>query len=333
MTSTSPPANNAQAATPRPVTLTPEPGTVLGRFFFPEQSAFRLACARIACVAFAIGWWASHITLEVQTKLLVNDAFVNPQWIVGWLSAVTGEAALRNETIVYAMYFGTIAFGVMSLVGLFTRTSTLLFALGAWFQIATVYSYDDYHHPEGLLCVFLLVLPLSPCGRCLSIDAWRKHRAGKAPHWFGDPTPNRDAGWPLRTVWVLLAIMYFDAGASKVIASGPSWVNGYTLQTILFRDGLRWDMPLGVWLAQQPRWLHIILSMGALGLELTFWVILLKPLRWAAPLVLLAAASMHTGIYLTQKAPFFGVVAMYSAWIPFERLPFVQRAIRTPRAA
>jgi len=55
--------------------------------------------------------------------------------------------------------------------------------------------------------------------------------------------------------------------------------------------------------------------MGALLFELTFFVVLIRPsLAW---LYLPAGVMMHTGIYLTMKAPFFQYIALYSVFVPW----------------
>ena len=64
-------------------------------------------------------------------------------------------------------------------MGFFTRTSLFVLALGIWIFVSHGYSYADVHHPQALFAIFLMVLPFSPSGDRLSVDALiRRRRAG-----------------------------------------------------------------------------------------------------------------------------------------------------------
>jgi hypothetical protein len=53
-----------------------------------------------------------------------------------------------------------------------SAATLLLFAAGNVFLQSVVYSFGEFHHPEGLMMIGLVVLALSPSGRALSLDAW-----------------------------------------------------------------------------------------------------------------------------------------------------------------
>ena len=132
------------------------------------------------------------------------------------------------------------------------------------------------------------------------------------------------AGWPLRLVQWLLALIYFSAATSKLHDGGLAWMNGYTLVYFTATDGIRWNMPLGIWIAQHP---HVaqLLSIGALWLELTFFMAILVP-RLAWPYVL-GSIALHTGIFFAQRAPFFEHVPIVFAFIgSLRRYPLWRRA-------
>ena len=107
------------------------------------------------------------------------------------------------------------ALGVLSLVGLFTRVVMPLFALGSWFLVAHRFSYGDVHHSEAMFAFFLLSLSLSPCSEDLSLDAWRKRRAGRPP---AETSPL--ARWPFALAHLLLAMVYLSTGLTKVVFGG-----------------------------------------------------------------------------------------------------------------
>ena len=69
-------------------------------------------------------------------------------------------------------------------------------------------------------------------GRCV---APRRRAARTAER----PETSDLAIWPLKVAHVLFALTYFSAGISKLIHSGPRWLNGYTLQGHTFGDADR----------------------------------------------------------------------------------------------
>jgi predicted DCC family thiol-disulfide oxidoreductase YuxK len=122
------------------------------------------------------------------------------------------------------------------------------------------------------------------------------------------------AGWPLKLVQWLFALVYLSAARLKLKAAGLDWMNGYTLQYYLWQDGLRWDRAMGVWLAQHhtTAWL---LSWVTILFEGTFFLVLVFPrLAW---IYIPVGIALHTGIYLAMKAYFFQYLASYAVFIPW----------------
>jgi uncharacterized membrane protein YphA (DoxX/SURF4 family) len=101
---------------------------------------------------------------------------------------------------------------------------------------------------------------------------------------------------------VLLAYTYFSAGISKMIHSGPRWMNGYTLQNHTFNDALVRGHPVGVWLAQQYE-VAVVLSVFTILLELFFFVSLFSPRL--APLIFVSAIGFQIGLYVSAGHDFF----------------------------
>lgn len=154
----------------------------------------------------------------------------------------------------------------------------------------------------------LWLLALGPSGESLSLDAWR--RRGAPSH----PEVDTLARWPLRTVQWLLVLVYLSAGASKLAHGGIEWMNGHTLAYYLAQDALRHGLPLGLWLAKTPIPFLAFLSVITVVFELTFAVAIFRPrLAW---LYLLTGAGLHLGIFFTQRAAFFELVALYVVFLP-----------------
>ncbi len=304
------------AAAPRPLLL--RPLDALDGYFFPLTTAARLAVMRIILVALQLAFFMDPLSSHMRA--LRAPEFIHPRVLITWLTAVVPEATVRSAAFLTALWYGTVVLGVLALVGLFARTATLLFGLGNLLLISHLYSYGECHHPEAIYLLTITFLGLGPCGQCLSLDAWLRRGRGDV-NWGLDAT-TRMAMWPLLLGQWLLVIAYFEAFAAKASVGGVQWMNGYTLQNYMLQDGVKSDMPLGIYLAQF-RWLCVFLSAGALALEAGFFVIMFQ--RWAivrrlTPWVLLSGAMMHTMIYLTQAAPFFEFVALYLMWVPWERV-------------
>ncbi|UCF32885.1 MAG: HTTM domain-containing protein [Phycisphaerales bacterium] len=287
-------------------------------FWFPEASPLRLAICRLIMVGSQLVLFreplGEHLMLTTG-----NEGFHQPQAMIRALGAVFSEAAIRAPQTLTTVYWVTIVAGVTTFLGLFTRLSAFVFAVGNWFLVAHRYSYGEKHHPEAIFCIFLLLLAFSPSGRCLSLDSWlRRSRvdAGGRPLW-GVNARLTTAIWPLLIVQVLLALAYFCAGVCKLYESGPAWMNGYTLQQHIFIDAVRWDCPAGIWLAQQHE-LCIVLSVFAIAFELLFFLAVI--FRRLVPIFLIGGVGLHLGIYMTQAAPFFQLILLYAVFIDFDRI-------------
>jgi predicted DCC family thiol-disulfide oxidoreductase YuxK len=125
------------------------------------------------------------------------------------------------------------------------------------------------------------------------------------------------ARWPMLLLQWVFSLIYFSAAMEKLLASGIDWMNGYTLQYFLVRDGLRWNTELGVWLGQHHT-IVMLLSIFTIVWEGIFFLVLIFP-RMAYVFVPLGLA-FHTGIYLTMRAPFFQWLSVYTVFFPWDRI-------------
>jgi hypothetical protein len=265
-------------------------------YWFPETSTLSLAVMRIIAVGAQLFWFFPplHNQLVLLEK---NSHFIQPQMLIRIVAAVVPRELLFTPRAFTIFYWVVVAAGFAALIGLVTRLSLFVFALGVWIIIAHWYSYGDFHHESAVFCIFLLLLAFTPAGSRLSLDALiRRHRSGPAP----DTADT--AIWPLKVAHVLLALTYFTAGIAKVVVGGVDWVNGYTLQNYVFSDAIARGFPFGVWLAQQHT-ISIALSVFTLIFELCFFLSLVFP--WTAPLFFLTGIGFHIGLYLAAGHDFF----------------------------
>jgi hypothetical protein len=271
-------------------------------FWFPTTSTVNLAVARIIAVAAQLFWFFPP--LEPQLNLLQkNSSFADPQLLIRAISALVPREVFFTTSNFTAIYWATFFAGTLALVGFFTRSSLFVLTLGVWFLASHRYSYADVHHPEALFAIFLLTLALAPAGDSLSVDAIiRRRREQPAADRIGEPRKIDTAMWPLKLIWVLLAMTYFSTGITKILSGGLRWMNGYTLQIYTFGDALSTGMPLGIWLAGQHT-LSIVLAIFTIAFETFFFLSLLFPRT--APLFFLTGISFHIGLYLTSAQPFY----------------------------
>jgi hypothetical protein len=267
-------------------------------YWFPETSTLYLSISRIVMVATQL-FWLSHPLGEHLNLVEKNREFINPQLLISAIAAIVPRDVFFTTSGFTALYWVTAVAGIAALVGLFTRASLFVFALGTWIFIAHLYSYGDRHHPEAVFAIVLMVLAFAPSGGSLSLDAFLRRRARPSAEASGRVDT---AMWPLKLAHVLLAMTYFSTGMSKLIVGGPQWLNGYTLQGYTFNDAITRDIPLGIWLGQQHT-LAIALSVFTILIETFFFLSLFLPR--VAPFIFITAFFFQVGLFLTGGHDFF----------------------------
>jgi hypothetical protein len=272
-------------------------------FWFPTTSTMPLALCRILMVAAQLYWRVTSMG-EQYNLVAMNSAFIDPQLLIRAVSAVVPRTVLFTPSGIHVLYWITLVSGALALVGLFTRASLFVFALANWIFVAHLYSYADFHHPEAVFSILLMLLAFAPSGDRLSVDALlRRWKSGAARRTPGAVAGESDmAMWPLKTAHALMALTYFSTGLTKMVFGGLAWMNGYTLQSYLLADGLRRNLPLGLWVAQHHT-LSVLLSIGTVVFELFFFVSLFW--RRGAPFFFLGALFFQIGLLLTAGHKFY----------------------------
>lgn len=288
-------------------------------YWFRDTPLVNLAVCRILIVAIHLRWLVQQ-TYEYSASQPAS--LYNPLPILHVLLLPVGWNFQPDLAFLEAVHYVTLGAGFLALVGLFTNLGLVLFAAGNILLQAHEYSFGNFHHPEAPFMIALMILALSPAGGALSIDdLWRRLRRNARRLRF-EPARLLErtspfAGWPLRLIQWILALIYLSAAYAKLSRGGLDWANGYTLRYYLFQDGLRWGSEIGLWFSNQ-HFLAQVLGWLTLLVEGTFFVaVLFPPLAW---FYLPAAAALHLGIEVTLKAPFFHWAVLYSAFIPWSRV-------------
>jgi uncharacterized membrane protein YphA (DoxX/SURF4 family) len=288
-------------------------------YWFPETTTRELALSRIVVVAAQLLLFSPSLEKHINF-LTRNSEFIDPQLLISAIAAVVPRDVLFTPSAFTALYWVTFVAGLLTLVGLFTRPAAFVFALLNWLFIAHEYSYGDRHHGEALFCILLMCYAFSPSGDSYSIDALlRRRRARLAGLPAEAPRRVDTAMWPLKFTHVLLAMTYFSTGVSKLIAGGPSWINGYTLQLYTFNDALNRGMPFGIWLAQQHT-LAIALSIFTILFETFFFLSVILP--WTAPLFFIGGILFHLSLYMAGGHDFFQQIVLLFVLLLFLAPPW-----------
>jgi predicted DCC family thiol-disulfide oxidoreductase YuxK/uncharacterized membrane protein YphA (DoxX/SURF4 family) len=299
-------------------------------YWFQPAPLVDLAICRIMIVGFQLYW------LTLGRKTLAGQGFLNvfhtlsqlpnelydPLPILHLLIWPLGWTYRPSFEVLEIIYWITVGAGILALIGLKTRPSLFVFAIGNVFMQAFIYAFKEIHHPEALMLIALSILALSPAGRVLSVDDLQDRSSVAMRRLsFEDFNIFKEkssfARWPLLLVQWLFSLIYFSAVFEKINQSGLDWVNGYTLQYYLMQDGFRWNIELGIWLSQYHTVVWLISWLTVLW-QGTFFLILIFP--FLAYVYIPLGIGFHTTIYLTLGAPFFHWLALYAVFIPWARL-------------
>lgn len=289
-------------------------------YWFRPAPVINLAICRIVIISFQLGYLIKINYLSHFANLSkLPDSVYNPLWILRLLVLPLGWKWRPPLELLEIIYWITVAVGILALIGFRTNPSLMIFALGNIFMQAFIYSFGEFHHPEALMMITLVILAMSPAGAALSVDDLRRRRSnfferGRFENFNIFEKKSLFARWPLLLVQWIFALIYFSAFFSKISQAGFDWMNGYTLQYYLIQDGIRWGSDLGIWLGQHHTAV-LLLSWISIIFEGTFILVLIFPrLAW---FYIPAGVAFHIGIYLTQKAPFFQYLAIFVVFIPW----------------
>jgi hypothetical protein len=201
-----------------------------------------------------------------------------------------------------------------SCLGLATRFSTAVAGIFGLVLLELPNNLGKLDHQMAAAGVALLVMGFSSCGRTWSMDAWIAQLRGKPL----PPLSGEETGWPIRTMRVVISLVFFCAACNKLRASGLAWVFSDTLQMYLL---LRRMGGVVTWMVRHP-WLCRAMAGFALTVEF-FHPLSLISKRFARlwiPLGIGMFIGMFIGIYFTLGINFFFLVFLHFFWLPWGRI-------------
>jgi hypothetical protein len=176
-------------------------------------------------------------------------------------------------------------------VGLLTRISTATaFVLGLYL-LGLRHNWGKASHDDAAPVLILLILALSRCGDALSMDALfrRPKSAGERL-----PLESGEYRWPIRAVWLVISMVFFNSAIAKLRKSGLDWALSENLAVLMVRLNY-FNKPVTDWglrLANIP-WFGHGMGLGAILVELCFPLVLFS--RIARRILVPAAFLMQLG--------------------------------------
>ena len=277
-------------------------------FWFAPAPASTLGACRLLFFG-SLFLWQWHHDFSAWGR------FSSVLWMPVWLFDVAHIPALPPAAIA-AMQSVWKASLLLSAVGLFTRPAMVLaFALGAYLM-GLPHNFGQTQHFDTLVVFASGALALSRAGDGCSIDGLIAAARGRS---LSPPPDDGEYRWPIRFVWVAMALIFCAAGVSKLRHSGLEWIFSDNLAWLLQRqqyhisDGeplTRW----GLVVAQHPAFARG-LAFLSVSIEVLFPLTLFS--RRARYVLAPAGLGMLLGIRTLMGPTFEQFMMCYVFWVPW----------------
>ncbi len=243
-------------------------------------------------------WMPLPLLSAIQVPLLPGEWLRTLEWV--WLAALG-----------------------LSGIGLLTRLSTTLAFLLGTYLLWLPHNFGKLHHMDAIMVLVMGIMALSHCGDGWSVDRLieRARRRISPPSTF--PGLSGEYRWPIRAVWLAMALVFFAAGVSKLRNSGLEWAFSDNLALMLIKanalayTGVAPPLPWGLYLGQQA-WLCQLLAAATLIGELAYPLALLsRRARW---ILVPGIFLIQIGIFLLFVPAFVELIACHVFWVPWDRV-------------
>ncbi len=208
---------------------------------------------------------------------------------------------------------------LLSCLGLAARLSTLTSFILGIYLLGLPHNFGKTHLFDAMVVFTLGILALSHCGDAWSLDRLiqtaRKEKI--------EPVrPSGEFTWPVRAVWLVMSLIFFAAGVSKLRRSGLGWFTSDGMATILIQQNYHISnadplTPWGLYLAQN-RWLSRGMALMTVFFELGYPLAMFDGrARWIfVPGIL----GMLAGIRLVMGPTFELFIICQLFWVPWDRV-------------
>lgn len=274
-------------------------------FWFAPASPVDLGAARIALYG---GLLLMYGAADFSAWGSVSRAF----WMPMPLFETLGLEPLSPGGLSLAHILWRLALA-SSAIGLQTGLSTAIaFVLGLYL-LGLPHNFGHTFHFDSTLVIAMGILACSRCGDAWSVDALRRGR---------QPAPSGDYRWPVRAVWVAMALVFLPAGIAKLRYGGIEWMFSSNMSIVLTRAAYHVSDAdpiggLGLFVARHE-WLSRMVAITTVVVELGF----VSALFWrrARLFFVPAAFLMIVGIRVMMGPTFGGFLLLNAFWVPWAAL-------------
>jgi predicted DCC family thiol-disulfide oxidoreductase YuxK len=204
-------------------------------------------------------------------------------------------------------------------LGFLTRLSSLTAFVLSVYLLGLPHNFGKTHHYDAMVILILGILAVSRAGDAWSLDRLLALARRRNLRSVEQRPASGEYTWPLRAVWMLMSLIFFAAGMSKIRHSGLAWAFSDTLSTILIQHNylLSNAAPLstiGLDIAAHP-WLARSFAFATLILELGYPVSLLS--KRARFFFVPGIVFMLLGFRILMGPTFYTFIIAQLFWIPW----------------
>jgi hypothetical protein len=286
---------------------------LLTRFRDEKLSPINLGIARAAIFA-GLVLMAGHDELLAFGRL--DDSLILPPFGWKWIAAHLPRSATFLE-LVYALL---VISGLLAVVGLWTRISTVVASLLGFYVLTIPQLFGQVVHYNHLV-LFAFILAASSCGDAFSVDAWLRSRRLSAGAQVLEPSTYYAA--PLKIMMLVMGVAYYFAGVWKLCRVGLRWFTPDYMRLILLIKMQEFDATsVQRWALNHP----LILMLGAIFtvvFEVGFVFAILD--RRTRILALIAGIAFHNFTYMLMEIQFLDMQACFVILVDWAALIAVVR--------
>jgi hypothetical protein len=286
-------------------------GARWNRFWFEPGSAATLGICRLLFFGMLFLWQLPH-------DFAPWGEYASVFWMPIWLFNTLHLPVLSPAALVWVQALWKVAL-LLSAIGLFTRSAMFVaFALGVYL-LGLPHNFGQTQHFDTLVVFASGALALSRAGDAYSFDALiAAVRGGAASR----PHDSDEYTWPIRFVWVAMALIFFAAGLSKWRHAGLAWIssNDFALTLLRQQYHISDGDPLTSWgvIVAHHAWAAHGLAAAAIGIETLFPLALVS--RRARVVLVPCGLVLLVGIRLLMGPTFEQFMMCYVFWVPWSRV-------------
>jgi hypothetical protein len=280
-------------------------------FWFAPGAASTLGICRLLFFGGLFLWQLPH-------DFSPWGAYSTAWWMPIWLFNVLHVPAFSASTIAWVQAVWKVAL-LLSAIGLFARPAMVAACVLGTYLMGLPHNFGQTQHFDTLVVFASAALALSPASDACSLDALFARAGGRVS---GAPADDGEYTWPIRLVRVMMALIFFAAGVSKLRHSGLEWIFSDNLSLLLLRqqyhlsDGeplTRWGISIA-----NHAWASRGLAAISVVIETMFPLTLFS--RRARQVLVPAGLCFLIGIRVLMGPTFEQFMMCYVFWVPWSRV-------------